>query len=214
MSAGWKKRYAVWRRAWKSEFSSHKYLIFISLIFFILANIASFLASRYVDKITTVEVPDLILNLIPVLDLNFLFVYGFLAVIIIIISYVIFFRVKNSYKVLLQFSLLILVRSFFIILTHVGQPLEARAITGSPIFFQFLNFRNDLFFSGHAAIPFMAFLLFRKEKIGIFFLAMSIILAITVLFLHIHYSIDVFGAFFITYGTYVLGELLCNKFCY
>ena len=39
-------------------------------------------------------------------------------------------------------------------------------------------------------------------------LASSIILGITVLLMHVHYSIDVFSAYFIVYGIYVLG----NKF--
>jgi hypothetical protein len=45
-----------------------------------------------------------------------------------------------------------------------------------------------------------------------FFLVMSLVLATTALLMHVHYSIDVFSAFFITYGTYHLGEWLFKKF--
>jgi membrane-associated phospholipid phosphatase len=60
-------------------------------------------------------------------------------------------------------------------------------------------------------MAFMAFLVFRKETIGKFFLILTAIFSVTVLLMHVHYSIDVFSAFFITYGVYkfcgwVIGE--------
>jgi hypothetical protein len=201
----------TWFNTWKHELSGHKYLILISLGFLILANIINFLASSYVDKISTTAVPDLILDQIPSLNLDFIFIYGLLAVILIIIFHVTIFHIKELHTTIFQFSLLILVRSFFMVLTHLGQPADARIITGFPYLFQFLIFRNDLFFSGHTAVPFMAFLLFRKEKISTFFLIMTAILAATVLFMHVHYSIDVFAAFFITYGTYKFGRWLSKR---
>jgi len=205
------KEFRKWFKTWKSEISGHKYLIILSVLLLIFANIVNFLASTYVDKVQTTVAPDLILDHIPVLDLDFIFGYGLMAVILIILIYVVFFRVKEFHKVAFQLSLLIVVRSFFITLTHLGKPLEARAITDLPAIYQVFNFHNDLFFSGHTAIHFMAYLLFRKEKIGIFFLIMTIILAVTVLFLHVHYSIDVFSAFFITFGVYMFGEWFMKR---
>jgi hypothetical protein len=40
---------------------------------------------------------------------------------------------------------------------------------------------------------------------------MSIILASTVLLMHVHYSIDVAAAYFITYGVYVLGNKMFKQ---
>jgi len=200
-----------WFGNWKQELSSHKYLILLSFGFLIIANIISFLASSYVDKISTAVVPDLILGNIPSLNLDFIFVYGIVAIVLVIFFYSVIFKANELHIIAFQFSLLILVRSFFMVLTHLGQPAGARIITGLPGLLQLLTFHNDLFFSGHTAIPFMAFLLFRREKIGIFFLAASIIMAIIVLLMHVHYSIDVFAAFFITYGIYKLGEWLCKR---
>lgn len=207
MKIGFKK----WFKAWKSELLDYKYLILMSLGFLLLANIISFFASTYVDEVRTTVVPDLILDHIPTLDLDFIFGYGLILIILTIAAYVVIFRIKEFHEVAVQFSLLILVRSFFMVLTHLGKPAAAKAITDLPVIYQFLNFHNDLFFSGHTAIPFMALLLFRKEKIGIFFLIMTIAMAVTVLFLHVHYSIDVFSAFFITYGTYKFGEWVCER---
>jgi hypothetical protein len=198
-------------RDMKHEFLKYRVMILISLFLFALANIITYLASMHVDTIKAVAVPDLILDNIPTLNLNFIFVYGFYAMIILIIFYVVFFHMKDAHKIILQFSLLMIIRSFFMVLTHLSVPLDAQIVTGVPTFLKGFYFVNDLFFSGHTSVPFLAFLLFRREKMGILFLGISILMAITVLFMHVHYSIDVFAAFFITYGSYKLGSGVCRQ---
>jgi membrane-associated phospholipid phosphatase len=106
--------------------------------------------------------------------------------------------------------LLVLIRSFFISLTHLGIPADAILPSG-PHLWSMIIFKNDLFFSGHTALPFLGFLIFRKEKIRAFFLVMTVILAATVLLMHVHYSIDVFAAFFIAYGSYKFGNIIFKK---
>ena len=206
-----KSRLLEWHKAWKKELYEYKYLIILSIILIIFSAGICFQASTYVDRINTVPVPDLILDNIPALNLGWLYAYGFLAVLTTLTIYTLIFRAKRFHEVAFLFCLLILVRSIFIMLTHVGIPADAKMDVGIPELYQHSNFRNDLFFSGHAAMPFLAFLIFRKEKIGMFFLAMSIILSATVLLMHVHYSIDVFSAFFITYGVYKLGEHIISS---
>ena len=93
------------------------------------------------------------------------------------------------------------------LVTHLGVPADAIKVS-APSFLGMFTFTNDLFFSGHTGLPFLGFLIFRKysKSVGYFMLASSIILAATVLLMHIHYTIDVFAAFFITYGIYKIGE--------
>jgi hypothetical protein len=201
-----------WYSTWKADISKHKWLIALSLVFFILVNIASFFASTHVDKIQAVSVPDMILDHIPTINMEFIFAYGILLVFLVIIIYSVIFHAKKLHQIIFQFSLLILARSFFIMLTHIAVPAGAHIIDDAPALAKLFYFNNDLFFSGHTAMPFMAFLLFRKDKIRFFFLAMSILLAVTVLLMHVHYSIDVFSAFFITYGTYHIGEWILRKY--
>tara|TARA_Y100000310_G_scaffold153366_1_gene152779 strand:- start:178 stop:414 length:237 start_codon:yes stop_codon:yes gene_type:complete len=57
-----------------------------------------------------------------------------------------------------------------------------------------------MFFSAHTAMPFLGFLIFRKIKIRIVFLIITITLAVGVLFCGFHYSVDVVSACFITYA--------------
>jgi len=200
-----------WYDEWKIELSEYKYLILLSLMFLVLAEIISFYTSTYVDKIPGVAVRDLILDNIPTLNLDFIFVYSFIALLLLIALYALFFKIKEFHKIAILFSLLVLTRSIFITLTHLGIPADARVITNCPGSYVLFNFRNDLFFSGHVAMPFMAFLIFRSEMIGKVFLLLTIILSLTVLFMHVHYSIDVFSAFFITYGVYHFGQWIINK---
>jgi hypothetical protein len=200
-----------WYKKWKIELSEYKYLIILSMIFLVFSELTGFYASRYVDKISVVSVPDIILDNIPTLNLEILFMYVPVLLFLLVLAYTVLFRVKEIHKVAILFSLLIAIRGAFITLTHLGAPVDAKFTTDSPLIFQFMTFRNDLFFSGHAAMPFMAFLIFRKEKIGKVFLVLTIISSATVLLMHVHYSIDVFSAFFITYGIYTFGQWLLNK---
>jgi membrane-associated phospholipid phosphatase len=106
---------------------------------------------------------------------------------------------------------LVMVRSFFITLTHLKIPADA-IIVEFPKIYDFVAFNNDLFFSGHTAIAFLGFLLFIKQKtLRIFFLISTVVMAITVLFMHVHYSIDVFASLFITYGSYKIGEMFFKE---
>ena len=108
------------------------------------------------------------------------------------------------------FGILGILRGFFITFTYLGLPFGA-IIPDYPGQLSMMFFSNDLFFSGHAAYPFLGFLLFRKKWAKGIMLILTIILSLTVLFMHLHYSIDVFAAFFITYGVYRFGRRLFLK---
>ncbi|VVB79866.1 Uncharacterised protein [uncultured archaeon] len=197
---------------WKNELKKHKNLILLSLLFLIIAIVLDYLSGIYVDKVGTIVATDLILDNIPVVNLNFIFVYLFVLVIAIGILYALFFKVRMLHKVIAQGSLLVAIRSIFICFTHLKTPSDA-LLTHFPGILSSLSFHNDLFFSAHTAIPFLGFLIYKDEnkRLAYFFLVCSIILAITVLLMHVHYSIDVFSAFFITYGSYKIGEWLFRK---
>jgi membrane-associated phospholipid phosphatase len=198
-------------KTWKNEILNHKWLILVAILLFIAANILNLMASSYVDKAPGgAAVSDIILNNIPAINLNFLFIYGMSIIIAIFFLYPLLYRVRDLHIAICQFSLLIAIRSIFITLTHLKIPADA-ILSNLPRIYDFFIARNDLFFSGHVAMSFLGYLLFRKQRIGLFFLIATIIMAATVLLMHVHYSIDVFAAFFITYGTYKLGEWIFPK---
>ena len=197
-------------KEWRTELRNHKNLILLSLAFLASSVALIYVAGNYVDSAESSAVPDLILGFLPAVNLSFLFIYGYVLAIAVLLIYPFLFKIKEFHVILSQFSLLVLIRSFFISLTHLKIPADA-IVTNTPYLYHLLLFENDLFFSGHAAIPFLGFLLFRKQKIGIFFLIATIVLATSVLFMHVHYSIDVFAAYFITYGSYKIGDKIFNK---
>lgn len=178
-------------------------LIFLGTALFLYA-----VSGDYVeDRKGSVAVPDLILDHFGPYNLSFIFIWSIVIIIVISFIYSIVFQPKKFSKTLSMFSLFLIVRSGFVIFTHLRVPEDAVHVV-FPNFLSFFQFSNDLFFSGHTGLPFLAFLFFRKDNIYVAYsmLALSVILGITVLLMHVHYSIDVFSAYFITYGIYVIGN--------
>ncbi|MDO8622736.1 MAG: phosphatase PAP2-related protein [archaeon] len=198
--------------AWRKEFGEHKKKIILAVIFLIIAFVLDYLSGIYVTKKGGVVASDLILDNIPPIDLSFLFVWLYLLVLSIIILYPFLVKPRRIHYIIGIFSSFVLTRSIFICFTHLKTPLEAIP-ANFPWILERLNFNNDLFFSAHTGLPFLGFLMFRKDNkvLAYFMLASSIVLGATVLLMHQHYSIDVFSAFFITYGVYKIGDLIFKK---
>ncbi len=205
------QKYPIYEKfvEWKEEILVHRYLLLISLVFLFIGGILDSASGNFVTKINGAIVPDLILDNVTPINLEYIFTYGYLFSTFLLFLYPLFFKVKKLHIVINQFSLLIMVRGFFMIFTHLKTPIDA-VVVNFPWLFSHLNYQNDLFFSGHVAVTFLGFLIF-EEKIRYFFLISSIIFGITVLLMHIHYSIDVLSAFFITYGVYKIGNWLLQK---
>lgn len=147
--------------------------------------------------------PDLLLAWLPHWDTSILFIYGFTALLVWLIVAGMRWERPRIPRILWAYAILVAVRSFFIILTPMRTPPDHAILAGDPLFDVFgcfLTFKHDLFFSSHTATPFLAYLLFRDKWVSLSFLAISFLMAATVLIGRFHYSIDVFAAFFITYA--------------
>ncbi|MEI6238725.1 MAG: phosphatase PAP2-related protein, partial [bacterium] len=127
-----------------------------------------------------------------------------------------FFSFMNDTSVRLQkrklvksLGLFVIIRSGFVSLTHIG-PFAGIVYTGSaPIFLQNLTYGGDLFFSGHTGLPFlMALVFWRYIKLRYLFIFTSIFFGIVVLLAHLHYTIDVLSAFFITFTIYHISSYI------
>lgn len=215
-----KRKFQPWKQWMELLKDGHfRWSLFGGLVALVAAFIANFLASYYVSSIETLSVPDLILDNIPTLNLNFFYVTGITIIILGIVVYPLLFRPELTAFTLKTFASFVIIRSFFISLTHIGVPADFFKYAGPsvniPILADFY-FKNDLFFSAHTGIPFLAFLLFYKENrpLAYSFLGASVVMAITVLFMHVHYSIDVFGAYFITYSIFKVSDGIFNKLNY
>lgn len=189
--------------------------LFSGLLLTFLAFSTTQFAAVYNDSQIYISVGDLILDNIPTFNLHFLYTWGTYIIFVFIFAYPILFKPEILPFVLKTGSILGFLRAGFIMLTNLGAPATsfyAGKLIGDNIFSHFM-FKNDLFFSGHTAYPFLAYLLFRNynKHLAYFMLAASLVEAITVLLMHIHYSIDVFAAFFVAYGTYALSDKIFNK---
>jgi hypothetical protein len=195
---------------WLSDVWACKRMLVIAGVLTAVGLAADYYCGSYVTITPGAKVPDLILDRLPAVDLSFLFVYGYMVLLMIMFLYPTFFRVRMLHVVAIQFSVLLTLRSVFMIFTHLETPAGSVAV-GFPGFFEHLYFENDMFFSGHTAMPFLGFYVFRHSRLRYVFLVGAIVMGIVVLLMHLHYSIDVFAAFFMTYCSYRMGQRLLRK---
>ncbi len=179
--------------------TDHTFLRSFSVGFLYLLGslIINYLAGTYASLHAGKPVRDLILDHVPTFQVDDLFVYGaFLMWLFVLL--VLLYAPRTFPFVFKALALFIVIRSFFIILTHIGGPAHEALLDPNRVFDK-LTFSGDLFFSGHTGFPFLLALIFWESKMlrGIF-LVSSVVFALAVLMGHLHYSIDVFGAFFIT----------------
>jgi len=147
---------------------------------------------------------------LPVVNTNIIFFEGaiiFFALLFVLMVY----EPKGIPFVVKSIALFIVIRSFFIILTHFG-PDPTRAPFDDDAFLAIFTSSADLFFSGHTGLPYLFALIFWQQRPWrLFFLGSSIVAAASVLLAHYHYTIDVASAFFITFGIYHIAKKFFKK---
>lgn len=182
---------------------------FISFIFLLFSLVINSYAGRYATARASNAVTDLVLSNTPVFDVYYVYVYG--AILFwVFVGFLCLIHPRRIPFVLKSVSLFVLTRSLFISLTHIAPPVSQIAMN-SGIMNKF-SYGGDLFFSGHTGLPFlMALIFWENVQLRLFFIAISILFGVTVLLGHIHYSIDVLSAFFITYTIYRLALKLFKR---
>ncbi|MCX6786486.1 MAG: phosphatase PAP2-related protein [Candidatus Kaiserbacteria bacterium] len=187
---------------------------FILLSVSFLANHFAFVyAHAYAIRPTSSYVGDIILDNLPVVDLNPIIVEGMLIAIVVGILYVL----SQSRYVLFTMktlALFIITRALFMSLTHIGiYPDHIQPGLGAfDSVYLFFNFQTGLFFSGHTCVPyFLALIFWEKKTIRYICFAVSFIFGISVLVAHVHYSIDVFAAPFMAYGIFNISKYLFHR---
>lgn len=173
---------------------------------------ANFWTAYYAAEKASNSVTDIVLSNIPVFDVDGTFIYGPLVVWIVVI----FLCLKNPKYIpftLKNIALFILIRSIFVSLTHISPFPDQIAIESNGFISKFSS-GADLFFSAHTGLPFlMALTFWNKLYYRIFFILSSIFFGVVVLLGHLHYSIDVLSAFFITYAIYHIAiQIFKNDF--
>ncbi|MCX6752858.1 MAG: phosphatase PAP2-related protein [Candidatus Nomurabacteria bacterium] len=198
--------------SYKSNFTNKIFLteIFFGLLMLVGSMFINFYAGIYATERASNSVTDVILSNLRTFDVDGLFIYGGFMIFIIITLFCLYEPKKIPF-ILKSISFFVLTRSVFVSLTHIA-PFPSQIAIASTNFLNHFIFSGDLFFSGHTGLPFlMALIYWKQEYVRYFFLAMSVFFGAIVLMGHLHYTIDVLSAFYITYSIYNLNKYFFKK---
>lgn len=196
-------------RKHKEHWSDREYLIssLNGLLFLSAGLVFNYFMNNYAASRQSNFVSDIILDNIPVYNVQFLVTYGAVFLILFIIALIVE-EPKRLPFVVKSVALFIVIRAVFITLTHIApSPDVINLGDGALLKLLGMNYTSDLFFSGHAGFPFlMALTFWGNRKLRLSFLLISVVLAAGVLLGHLHYSIDVFAAYFITHTIFHISK--------
>lgn len=196
-------------KAIPSYFGNVDYVVSVimGLVFLLISLILNYFAVQFAAANASGPVADIILSNIPAFDVGLYFAYVPLVYIFFAV-YLTLAEFKILPFVIKSVALFIFVRAIFITLTHIG-PFPTHASLGTAEILRFFTLYDDLFFSGHVGIPFLLALIFHDNRVlFVLFFTGSLLGGFISLLGHLHYSIDVFASFFITYSIFHLSIYL------
>lgn len=149
---------------------------------------------------------DAVLDRLPVWDLVPVLTVGWLLTHTTFILLAVVYAPRRWAFLIANVGSLILTRTLFVALNPLGAPEGMLTLNASYLLAPLrgvLAFENEFFFSGHTALPFLyALILWDWAWARRWFLGLSGVMAVSVLITRNHYTMDVLGAYFITYGVY------------
>ncbi|MDO8676324.1 MAG: phosphatase PAP2-related protein [Candidatus Azambacteria bacterium] len=185
--------------------------VIIGLLFFIASLFVNYSAVKYATKEMGNATTDILLDNLPVINTDIVFSEGALLFVIFVVVLLIL-KPKTIPLTLKSVALFIFIRAIFVSMTHIAPYPDQITTDLSSLNYISSSSGADLFFSGHTGLPFLLALLFWENKyLKIIFLLSSFVAATAAIFGHLHYTIDIFSAFFITYGIYRLSKRFFQK---
>lgn len=206
-----------WLNKYKELFKDKDYILSViyGILLVIIGGYFTSLAQSYANRFTENAINDLLLDNLPAFPYpNFLVNFVIWGSILVAFLALLFSALRPKYLPvgLKTVGLLYIIRAFFIPLTnlsvHTGKiPTPDLGGLGELVYGS-----NDLFFSGHTALPFIVALVFWNIKpVRNLFLVFTILMGLGVLLSKSHYSIDVFAALFMGYAIYKIANYFFKR---
>lgn len=190
-----------WKKAWKLNWFKKQMAFTFILLAIILFALTRFLL--FVEKREGVIINDPLLALFNPINLTWIIFSIIYAAVVSGLIYLTQHPVRLLFAVQ-TYILMVIIRMFAMYLLPFDYP--PTMIELNDPFVQIFGtgqlLKKDLFFSGHTATLFVLFLVTEPKWLKKLFLLLTIIIAISVLLQHVHYTIDVFIAPFATYCAY------------
>jgi membrane-associated phospholipid phosphatase len=173
-----------------------------------LAVVFQFYASAYSARVSSNFVHDLILDNIPIVNLNAIIIEGALGAIAFTIL-LLLAKPKYILFTLKATAIFIATRAVFVAVTHLG-IYPGQVNPGQGFFdniYTGLGLEAGFFFSGHTGLTLLMALIFWDEKFWRYvYILAAIVFGVSVLFAHVHYTIDVLAAPYMTYSIFKLSQ--------
>lgn len=154
---------------------------------------------------TLPSLSDMILDNIPLWDIDFMYDYASLLSTVIFGIYVVHRRKYNQVPLyLLLCGTFHLVRGVFIVLTPFGNPPMFDGTEG--LFNGFSNYEIGVYPSGHTGISWMYFVLAADKRYRAALMGCLLVIIAALFLARAHYSIDVLSGIFFSYAIKSYGE--------
>ena len=197
----------AWRAAWQQPFFRQRFILGVVALILLLLAFPYFFQT--IEQKSGPVLNDWVLNRLPATDVSiaiFLIIWATALLLVI--------RARRSPAVFMLFVygyvIVSLSRMLTITLMPLDPPVDLIPLIDpiSNAFYGESYITRDLFYSGHTSTIFMMFLCFRERVSRLLALIGSILVGGLLLIQHVHYTIDVLGAFVFTYPLYWLGKKL------
>ncbi|WP_420149470.1 phosphatase PAP2-related protein [Spirosoma sp.] len=197
----------LWNDAWRSPVFRRKFIIGIVSFLALLGAFPIFF--QIIEKHTGPVLNDWVLARIPSVDVSLIiFLVIWASALLLLIrarrSPSIFMMFVYSY-IIISLSRMISI-NLFPLNPPVGLIPMVDPITNA--FYGKVYITKDLFYSGHTSTIFLIFLCLRRRLDRLLVFIGSLIVGALLLVQHVHYTIDVVGAFVLSYPFYRLGKWL------
>lgn len=195
----------AWQAAWKFPIFRWKFVIGVTGVLILLLTFPYFFQT--IERHSGPVLNDIVLDQLPPQDVSLVIFLTIWASALLILI-----RARRSPVIFMLFTYGYIVVSLTRMLTINLFPLDPPAglipliDPLSNAFYGEKYITKDLFFSGHTSSIFLIFLSLRRRWDRLFAFVGSLIVGGLLLVQHVHYTIDVMGAFVFTYPLYWIGK--------